>query len=66
MIRFSLFLVHKLDRNLLSNGSFLNFGGFKTSLLQIVVLQAKSAREATLDILATHCIPSAMSDDLKT
>ncbi|EXC31597.1 Protease Do-like 9 [Morus notabilis] len=33
---------------------------------QIVVLQTKTAREATLDILATHCIPSAMSDDLKT
>ncbi|GMN42458.1 hypothetical protein TIFTF001_011654 [Ficus carica] len=33
---------------------------------QIVVLQTKTAREATLDILATHCIPSAVSNDLKT
>ncbi|KAL0669809.1 hypothetical protein Bca4012_032513 [Brassica carinata] len=32
---------------------------------QIVVLQTKTAKEATLDILTTHCIPSAMSDDLK-
>ncbi|KAL5582500.1 hypothetical protein UlMin_014942 [Ulmus minor] len=32
---------------------------------QIVVLQTETARAATLDILATHCIPSAMSDDLK-
>ena len=37
------------------------FGG----LSQIVVLQTKTAKEATLDILTTHCIPSAMSDDLK-
>ncbi|AED94519.1 serine protease-like protein [Arabidopsis thaliana] len=33
---------------------------------QIVVLDTKTAKEATLDILTTHCIPSAMSDDLKT
>ncbi|PKA52661.1 Protease Do-like 9 [Apostasia shenzhenica] len=33
---------------------------------QIVVLQTKTAKAATLDILTTHCIPSAMSDDLKT
>ncbi|KAL1200354.1 Protease Do-like 9 [Cardamine amara subsp. amara] len=33
---------------------------------QIVVLETKTAKEATLDILTTHCIPSAMSDDLKT
>lgn len=33
---------------------------------QIVVLQTKNAKEATSDILAMHCIPSAMSDDLKT
>lgn len=33
---------------------------------QIVVLRAKAAKAATLDILTTHCIPSAMSDDLKT
>ncbi|VVB09348.1 unnamed protein product [Arabis nemorensis] len=33
---------------------------------QIVVLHTKTAKETTLDILTTHCIPSAMSDDLKT
>lgn len=33
--------------------------------LQIVVLQTKNAKAATSDILAMHCIPSAMSDDLK-
>ncbi|PHT83519.1 Protease Do-like 9 [Capsicum annuum] len=32
---------------------------------QIVVLQTKNAKAATSDILAMHCIPSAMSDDLK-
>lgn len=32
---------------------------------QIVVLRTKTSKAATLDILATHCIPSAMSDDLK-
>ncbi|CAM0944220.1 unnamed protein product [Alopecurus aequalis] len=32
---------------------------------QIVVLQTKTAKAATKDILTTHCIPSAMSDDLK-
>ncbi|WVZ09721.1 hypothetical protein V8G54_014251 [Vigna mungo] len=32
---------------------------------QIVVLRTKTAKATTLDILATHCIPSAMSDDLK-
>ncbi|KAF9667835.1 hypothetical protein SADUNF_Sadunf15G0064600 [Salix dunnii] len=32
---------------------------------QIVVLRMKTAKEATVDILTTHCIPSAMSDDLK-
>lgn len=35
-------------------------------LVQIVVLRTKTAKAATLDILATHCIPSATSDDLKT
>lgn len=34
--------------------------------MQIVVLETKTAKAATLDILTTHCIPSAMSDDLKT
>ncbi|GJY75382.1 protease Do-like protein 9 [Tanacetum coccineum] len=33
---------------------------------QIVVLRTKMAKEATRDILLTHCIPSAMSDDLKS
>lgn len=32
---------------------------------QIVVLETKTAKAATSDILTTHCIPSAMSDDLK-
>ncbi|KAK3033550.1 hypothetical protein RJ639_032398 [Escallonia herrerae] len=32
---------------------------------QVVVLQTKNAKAATWDILTTHCIPSAMSDDLK-
>ncbi|PKA48877.1 Protease Do-like 9 [Apostasia shenzhenica] len=33
---------------------------------QIVVLRTKTAKAATLDILTTHRIPSAISDDLKT
>ncbi|KAJ0105851.1 hypothetical protein Patl1_17992 [Pistacia atlantica] len=33
--------------------------------MQIVVLRTKTAKAAILDILTTHCIPSAMSDDLK-
>ncbi|KAD4887917.1 hypothetical protein R6Q59_034989 [Mikania micrantha] len=33
---------------------------------QIVVLRTKTAKKATGDILLTHCIPSAMSDDLKS
>ncbi|CAK7328962.1 unnamed protein product [Dovyalis caffra] len=32
---------------------------------QIVVLRTKTAKEATVDILTTHCIPSAISEDLK-
>ncbi|PPS19386.1 hypothetical protein GOBAR_AA01185 [Gossypium barbadense] len=32
---------------------------------EIVVLRTKTAKAATPDILATHCIPSAMSVDLK-
>ncbi|KAL7191995.1 hypothetical protein ACSBR2_023960 [Camellia fascicularis] len=39
---------------------------FDLEYQQIVVLQTKAAKAATLDILATHCIPSAMSDDLKS
>ncbi|CAN6170465.1 unnamed protein product [Urochloa humidicola] len=33
---------------------------------QLVVLETKTAKAATQDILTTHCIPSAMSEDLKT
>eukprot|EP00249_Psilotum_nudum_P010396 c22518_g2_i1 orf=419-2386(-) len=33
---------------------------------QIVVLETEKAKAATLDILTTHCIPSAVSDDLKS
>uniref|UniRef100_A0A5K1BJG4 Protease Do-like PDZ domain-containing protein n=8 Tax=Nymphaea colorata TaxID=210225 RepID=A0A5K1BJG4_9MAGN len=32
----------------------------------MVVLETKKAKAATLDILTTHCIPSAMSEDLRT
>lgn len=32
---------------------------------QIVVLRTKTAKAASPNILATHCIPSAMSEDLK-
>ncbi|XP_057982835.1 protease Do-like 9 [Malania oleifera] len=39
---------------------------FDLEYQQIVVLQTKTAKAATLDILTTHCIPSAMSEDLKT
>lgn len=39
---------------------------FDLEYQQIVVLKTKTAKEATSDILATHCIPSAMSGDLKT
>ncbi|KAM6594242.1 hypothetical protein CsatA_001945 [Cannabis sativa] len=45
------------------NDEFLRFD---LEYQQIVVLRTKTANDATLDILATHCIPSAMSDDLKT
>ncbi|KAL8457720.1 hypothetical protein ACS0TY_034731 [Phlomoides rotata] len=38
---------------------------FDLDYQQIVVLKTKTAKAATLDILSTHCIPSAMSDDLK-
>lgn len=39
---------------------------FDLEYQQIVVLKTKTAKGATSDILATHCIPSAMSGDLKT
>ncbi|ONK69482.1 uncharacterized protein A4U43_C05F23410 [Asparagus officinalis] len=38
---------------------------FDLEYQQIVVLETKTAKAATPDILTTHCIPSAMSDDLK-
>ncbi|THU43773.1 hypothetical protein C4D60_Mb02t00310 [Musa balbisiana] len=37
---------------------------FDLEYQQIVVLQTKTAKAATPDILATHCIPSAISEDL--
>lgn len=39
---------------------------FNLEYEQIVVLQTKTAKAATKDILTMHCIPSAMSEDLKT
>uniref|UniRef100_A0A0C9RQ71 TSA: Wollemia nobilis Ref_Wollemi_Transcript_3394_2715 transcribed RNA sequence n=1 Tax=Wollemia nobilis TaxID=56998 RepID=A0A0C9RQ71_9CONI len=39
---------------------------FTLDYQQIVVLGTKASKAATPDILATHCIPSAVSDDLKT
>ncbi|GLJ14809.1 hypothetical protein SUGI_0240630 [Cryptomeria japonica] len=39
---------------------------FSLDYQQIVVLGTKAAKAATLDILSTHCIPCAMSDDLKS
>ncbi|XP_058179407.1 protease Do-like 9 [Rhododendron vialii] len=39
---------------------------FDLEYQQIVVLRTKAAKAATLDILTTHCIPSATSDDLKS
>ncbi|WVZ81835.1 hypothetical protein U9M48_029168 [Paspalum notatum var. saurae] len=33
---------------------------------QLVVLETETAKAATQDILTTHCIPSAMSEDLKS
>ena len=38
---------------------------FDLEYQQIVVLKTSTAKAATLDILTTHCIPSAISDDLK-
>ncbi|KAI4389076.1 hypothetical protein MLD38_001340 [Melastoma candidum] len=39
---------------------------FDLDYQQIVVLRTKTAKAVTSDILLTHCIPSALSDDLKT
>ncbi|XP_031105968.1 protease Do-like 9 [Ipomoea triloba] len=44
------------------NDEFLKFD---LEYQQVVVLQTNTAKAATLGILTTHCIPSAMSDDLK-
>ncbi|XP_031481245.1 protease Do-like 9 [Nymphaea colorata] len=45
------------------DGEFLQFN---LEYQQMVVLETKKAKAATLDILTTHCIPSAMSEDLRT
>ncbi|KAL8124348.1 hypothetical protein AgCh_012122 [Apium graveolens] len=50
------YMVEKCDEEFLK---------FHLEYEQIVVLQTKKAKAATPDILATHCIPSAMSDDLQ-
>nr|XP_043616475.1 protease Do-like 9 [Erigeron canadensis] len=39
---------------------------FDLEYQQIVVLRTEMAKKATQNILLTHCIPSAMSDDLKS
>ncbi|KAK9669404.1 hypothetical protein RND81_13G127200 [Saponaria officinalis] len=39
---------------------------FELDYDQVAVLRTKTAKAATVDILATHCIPCAMSDDLKS
>lgn len=44
------------------NDEFLKFD---LEYQQVVVLQTKTAKSATSDILATHCIPSAISEDLR-
>lgn len=44
------------------NDEFLKFD---LEYQQVVVLQTKTAKSATSDILATHCIPSAISKDLR-
>lgn len=58
-------------RNLKSLASMVDsckdeFMKFDLDYDQIVVLRTKTANAATVDILTTHCIPSAISDDLKT
>ncbi|XP_078431289.1 protease Do-like 9 [Wolffia australiana] len=45
------------------NDEFLQFD---LEYQQIVVLRTKTAKEATRDILTMHCIPSAMSEDLRS
>uniref|UniRef100_A0A7N0V3P7 Protease Do-like PDZ domain-containing protein n=1 Tax=Kalanchoe fedtschenkoi TaxID=63787 RepID=A0A7N0V3P7_KALFE len=39
---------------------------FDLEYQQIVVVRSDAAKAATIDILRTHCIPSAMSDDIST
>ncbi|MCD9639602.1 Protease Do-like 9 [Datura stramonium] len=39
---------------------------FDLEYQQVVVLQTRTAKSATSDILTTHCIPFAMSEDLRT
>lgn len=39
---------------------------FNLEYQQMVVLETEKAKEASLEILAIHCIPSAMSEDLKS
>ncbi|KAK1378438.1 hypothetical protein POM88_025182 [Heracleum sosnowskyi] len=50
------YMVEKCDEEFLK---------FHLEYEQIIVLQTEKAKAATPDILTTHCIPSAMSDDLK-
>ncbi|CAI0455864.1 unnamed protein product [Linum tenue] len=38
---------------------------FELEYQQVMVVKTETAKAATLDILAMHCIPSTMSDDLK-
>ncbi|KAL4579071.1 hypothetical protein LXL04_015206 [Taraxacum kok-saghyz] len=38
---------------------------FESDSQQILVMETKAANAATIDILLTHCIPSAMSNDLQ-
>ncbi|XP_021848466.1 protease Do-like 9 [Spinacia oleracea] len=45
------------------NNEFLKFD---LEFNKVVILRTETAKAATADILATHCIPSAMSDDLKS
>ncbi|CAN4115678.1 unnamed protein product [Withania somnifera] len=52
------------------NTQVLSFNGepiknLKSLASMVVVLQTKTAKSATSDILATHCIPSAISEDLR-
>ena len=51
----------------LHTSSFFLFNAYYEFMIwQLVVLETKTAKAATQDILTTHCIPSAMSEDLKS